>query len=81
LGGLLSMGVLSWLLVLGVGRVVLLASLVTVDALAPGAVSLAQWRRQTAAGVPLAALAVSDVRFVNARRRARVVDVAVPIDD
>ncbi|CAJ2716209.1 Ser/Thr protein phosphatase [Burkholderia pseudomallei] len=79
--GLLAMGFFSSLLVLTLARDVLLASLVTVDALAPGAVSLAQWRIQTAAGVPLAALAVSVVGFVNARRRARVVDVAVPIDD
>ncbi|MET5012891.1 metallophosphoesterase, partial [Burkholderia pseudomallei] len=40
-----------------------------------------QWRIQTAPGVPLGALGVSVVGFVMARRRARVVDVAVPIVD
>ncbi|WP_323121203.1 metallophosphoesterase [Burkholderia alba] len=79
--GLLAMGFFSSLLVLTLARDVLLASLLTVDALAPGALSLARWRMLTAAGVPLLALAVSAIGFVNARRRARVVTVDVPIDD
>ncbi len=64
--GLLAMGFFSSLLVLTLARDVLLASLVTVDALAPGAVSLAQWRIQTAARVPLAALAAVVVYSANA---------------
>ncbi|KDB06838.1 metallophosphoesterase [Burkholderia sp. lig30] len=79
--GLLAMGFFSSLLVLTLARDLLLASLLTVDALAPHAVSLARWRGISATAVPLLALAVSAVGFLNARRRARVVHVDVPIDD
>ncbi len=79
--GLLAMGFFSSLLVLTLARDLLLASLLTVDALAPHAVSLARWRGISAAAVPLLALAVSAIGFLNARRRARVVHVDVPIDD
>ncbi|WDD91956.1 metallophosphoesterase [Burkholderia sp. FERM BP-3421] len=78
--GLLAMGFFSSLLVLTLARDVLLASLLTVDTFAPGTLAFAHWRAATATGVPLAALAVSAIGFVNARRRARVVDVDVPID-
>ncbi|CAN0624970.1 Metallophosphoesterase [Burkholderia multivorans] len=79
--GLLAMGFFSSLLVLTLARDLLLASLLTVDALAPHAVSLARWRGISAAAVPLLALAASAVGLMNARRRARVVHVDVPIDD
>ncbi|KVE32615.1 metallophosphoesterase [Burkholderia sp. TSV86] len=79
--GLIAMGFFSSLFVLTLARDVLLASLLSIDSLAPRTVSLAHWRTLTAVGVPLAALAVSIVGFFNARRRARVVDVDVPIGD
>ncbi|MBU9276073.1 metallophosphoesterase [Burkholderia gladioli] len=79
--GLLEMGFFSSLLVLTLARDLLLASLLTLDALAPHTVSLAQWRALTADAVPLLAFAASAIGFFNARRLARVVEVEVPIDD
>ncbi|WP_179402088.1 metallophosphoesterase [Burkholderia guangdongensis] len=77
--GLLAMGFFSSLLVLTFARDLLLASLLTVDALAPHAVSLAHWRGASATAVPALALVASAIGFLNARRRARVVRVDVPI--
>ncbi|KAF1027236.1 MAG: UDP-2,3-diacylglucosamine pyrophosphatase LpxG [Burkholderia plantarii] len=79
--GLLEMGFFSSLLVLTLVRDVVLASLLTLDALAPHTVSLAAWRTASATAVPLVALVVSAIGFFNARRLARVVEVEVPIDD
>ncbi|WP_414439536.1 metallophosphoesterase [Burkholderia sp. 22PA0106] len=78
--GLLEMGFFSSLLVLTLLRDVLLLVLAGVDALAPDVVRLADWRAATALAVPLLALAASAIGFLNARRLARVVEVAVPID-
>ncbi|MGV2289991.1 metallophosphoesterase [Trinickia sp. YCB016] len=78
--GLLTMGFFSSLLVLTVLRDVALASLLTIDALWPRSVPLARWRIDSAAAVPLLALLSTAVGFVNARRRARVVTVDVPIE-
>ena len=78
--GLLTMGFFSSLLVLTVLRDVALASLLTIDALWPHSVPLARWRMDSAAAVPLLALLSTAVGFVNARRRARVVTVDVPIE-
>jgi uncharacterized protein len=70
--GLLLMGFFSSLLVLTFLRDAALA----VASLLGGVDGLAAW---TAQAVPLAALAVTAWGFVNARRRARVVSVKVPI--
>ncbi|TKC86216.1 metallophosphoesterase [Trinickia terrae] len=78
--GLLTMGFFSSLLVLTLLRDVALASLLTVDALWPHSVPLARWRIDSAAAVPLLALLSTAIGFINARRRARVVTVDVPID-
>jgi predicted MPP superfamily phosphohydrolase len=79
--GLLAMGFFSSLLVLTFVRDIFLASLLTVDAIWPGSVPIANWRPATAAAVPLLALLSTAVGFFNARRRARVVNIEVPIAD
>jgi uncharacterized protein len=78
--GLLAMGFFSSLLVATLLRDLLLASLLTVDALWPHAVPLTRWRSGTATAVPLLALLSTAIGFFNARRRARVVAVDVPIE-
>ncbi|MFL9875567.1 metallophosphoesterase [Paraburkholderia megapolitana] len=79
--GLMPMGFFSSLLVLTFVRDLLLASLLTVDAIWPHTIALAHWRTNSAAAVPLLALLSTAVGFFNARRRARVVTIDVPIDD
>lgn len=79
--GLMVMGFFSSLLVLTFARDLLLASLLTVDAIWPHAVSIAAWRTNTAIAVPLLALLSTAVGLFNARRRARVVTIDIPIDD
>jgi len=79
--GLLVMGFFSSLLVLTIARDLLLASLLTVDAISPRTTPLAVWRTDTAAAVPLLALLSTAVGLFNARRRARVVTIDIPIDD
>lgn len=69
LAGAMAMGLFSSLFVLTVLRDVLL--------LFPGT---SAWREPSAIAVPLLALLVTLVGFVNARRVPRVVDVAIPID-
>jgi predicted MPP superfamily phosphohydrolase len=71
--GLLSMGFFSSLLVLTLLRDVLLLVLTLAGASGPALV------RDSAFGVPLLALAVTFIGFINARRLARVVRVDVPI--
>jgi predicted MPP superfamily phosphohydrolase len=71
--GLLAMGFFSSLLVLTVVRDIVLL-LLAVSGLGSLAIAGA-----TAIGVPLLALAVTLVGFINARRVARVVEVEVPI--
>jgi predicted MPP superfamily phosphohydrolase len=71
--GLLSMGFFSSLLVLTFLRDVLLLVLTLAGASGPALV------RDSAIGVPLLALAVTFIGFINARRLARVVRVDVPI--
>ncbi|QCP53412.1 metallophosphoesterase [Trinickia violacea] len=78
--GLLTMGFFSSLLMLTLVRDVALASLLTIDALWPHTVPLARWRIDSAAMVPLLALLSTAIGFINARRRARVVTVDVPIE-
>ncbi|MFP3181707.1 MAG: metallophosphoesterase [Paraburkholderia sp.] len=79
--GLLAMGFFSSLLVLTLARDLALASLVTVDAIWPRTIPMASWRTGSAAAVPLLALLSTTVGLINARRRARVVTIDVPIDD
>jgi predicted MPP superfamily phosphohydrolase len=79
--GLLAMGYFSSLLVFTFARDLMLASLLTADALWPHVLALARWRTGSAAAVPLLALLSTAIGFVNARRRARVVSIDVPIDD
>ncbi|MEQ5843422.1 serine/threonine protein phosphatase [Paraburkholderia acidicola] len=79
--GLMPMGFFSSLLVLTFVRDLLLASLLTIDAIWPHTIALAHWRTNSAAAVPLLALLSTAVGFFNARRRARVVTIDVPIDD
>ncbi|RFU44170.1 metallophosphoesterase [Paraburkholderia sp. DHOC27] len=79
--GLLAMGFFSSLLVLTFARDLMLASLLTVDAIWPHAIALAEWRTGSAAAVPLLALLSTTVGLINARRRARVVTIEIPIDD
>ncbi|MFM0737689.1 metallophosphoesterase [Paraburkholderia xenovorans] len=79
--GLLAMGFFSSLLVLTFVRDLVLASLLTVDAIWPNTLALPALRMDTAAAVPLLALLSTLVGLFNARRRARVVTIEVPIDD
>lgn len=71
--GLLAMGFFSSLFVLTLLRDVVLLVLHLAGALGP------VFTRDSAIGVPLLALAVTAIGFVNARRVARVVRVEVPI--
>jgi predicted MPP superfamily phosphohydrolase len=79
--GLLALGFFSSLLVLTFVRDLVMASLLTVDAIWPHAIPLTTWRMDSAAAVPLLALLSTAVGLFNARRRARVVTIEVPIDD
>ncbi|PLZ03791.1 serine/threonine protein phosphatase [Burkholderia sp. WAC0059] len=79
--GLIAMGFFSSLLMLTVARDIVLASLMTVDAIWPHTLDLALWRTGSAAAVPALAFLTTAVGFVNARRRARVVTVDVPLSN
>ncbi|HEY2000574.1 metallophosphoesterase [Paraburkholderia sp.] len=79
--GLTAMGFFSSLLMLTFARDIVLASLLTVDAIWPRTIELARLRMDSAAAVPLLALLSTAVGLFNARRRARVVSIDVPIDD
>ncbi|WEY42813.1 metallophosphoesterase [Paraburkholderia sp. SUR17] len=78
--GLSAMGFFSSLLVATFLRDVLLASLLTIDAIWPHVLALARWRTDTAAFAVALAVAFSVIGLVNARRRARVVTIDVPIE-
>ncbi|WP_309684215.1 metallophosphoesterase [Polaromonas sp.] len=78
--GLLLMGLFSSLLVLTLARDAALLLLWLANALAPGRLALASWRAGSAGAVPLLALAVTLLGFLNARRTAAVVRVEVPIE-
>ena len=77
--GLLAMGFFSSLLMLTVARDIVLASLMTIDAIWPHTVDLADARIGSAVAVVAAAVLGSMIGFVNARRRARVLTVDVPV--
>ncbi|CAG9199397.1 Serine/threonine protein phosphatase [Paraburkholderia tropica] len=77
--GMLFMGFFSSLLMLTILRDLVLASLMTVAAIWPGAADLAHWRTGSAAAVVVLAFASTAFGFFNARRRARIRNVEVPI--
>lgn len=77
--GMLAMGFFSSLLMLTILRDLVLASLMTVESLWPGVVVLAHWRIGSAAAVVVLAFCSSGIGFFNARRRAPVRNVEVPI--
>jgi predicted MPP superfamily phosphohydrolase len=77
--GMLAMGFFSSLLMLTIVRDIVLASLMTVDALWPHVANLAAWRTGSSAAVIALALLSSVFGFFNARRRAPVRSVDVPI--
>lgn len=79
--GLLVMGFFSSLLVITFVRDLSIASLLTIDSLLPRTVSLDQWRVDSAVAVPILALLSTAIGFVNARRRAKVAAVDIPIAD
>lgn len=77
--GLLLMGFFSTLFVLTVARDASLLLLWLVDALTPVVLPLARLRVDSAEGVPLLALLVTALGFLNARRTPAIVRVDVPI--
>ncbi|MEX3932027.1 metallophosphoesterase [Paraburkholderia phymatum] len=79
--GLLPLGFFSSLLVLTFARELMLLVVLIVAMFAPQAIHVTQWEIDSATAVPLLALLSTAVGFVNARRRARVVSIDVPIDD
>ncbi|HEY3540182.1 MAG TPA: metallophosphoesterase, partial [Trinickia sp.] len=79
--GLLVMGFFSSLLVITFARDLSIASLLTIDSLLPRTVSLDRWRVDSAVGVPLLAMISTAIGFINARRRAKVANVDIPIAD
>jgi predicted MPP superfamily phosphohydrolase len=78
--GSIAMGLFSSLLVFTFLREIVLASALTVDALWHDALPIDRLRLDTAVGVPALALLSTAIGFVNARRRAKVVSVDVPIE-
>ncbi|AUT62105.1 metallophosphoesterase [Paraburkholderia terrae] len=79
--GLIALGLFSSLLVLTFARELLLLVVMIVHAIAPQAVNPARWEINSAIAVPLLALLSTAIGFFNARRRARVVSIDVPIKD
>jgi hypothetical protein len=79
--GLPFLGLFSSLFVLTLLRDGLLLTLWLARLLVPGHLSLPDAARASAEAVPLIALAVTLLGFANARRRARVVTVPIPIND
>ncbi len=79
--GLIALGLFSSLLVLTFARELILLVVLIVDAVSPHVVDPARWRVDSATAVPLLALLSTAIGFFNARRRARVVSIDVPIDD
>ncbi|CAM2153315.1 Metallophosphoesterase [Pararobbsia alpina] len=78
--GLLTMGLFSSLLVLCLLRDVVLVIALTVALVAHTAVPLL-WRDLSGVAVPVLAIVFTVVGFVNARRRAAIKHVDVPIDN
>jgi uncharacterized protein len=78
--GFLCMGLFSSLFVLTLGRDVLLPVSLIVGQFTPNALSYPQFRALTGQAVPVLALLITILGFLNARRTAAVVAVDVPID-
>ncbi|MBP0593680.1 metallophosphoesterase [Paraburkholderia sp. LEh10] len=79
--GLVALGLFSSLLVLTFARELLLLVVLIIDAISPPTLDPARWQIDSAIAVPLLALLSTAIGFFNARRRARVVSIDVPIDD
>jgi uncharacterized protein len=79
--GLIALGLFSSLLVLTFARELILLVVLILDAVSPQVVDPARWQVNSATAVPLLALLSTAIGFFNARRRARVVSIDVPIDD
>ena len=79
--GLLALGFYSSLLVLTFAREFLLLAVLIIGKLSPSTLDIARWRTDSASAVPLLALVSTAIGFFNARRRARVVSIDVPISD
>jgi hypothetical protein len=76
---LLAMGFFSSLFVLTLARDLALLAGLGIDALVPGGIGLGATARRSAVAVPLVAAAITLLGFANARRRARIRRVDVPI--
>ncbi|RKP44633.1 metallophosphoesterase [Trinickia fusca] len=79
--GLMAMGFFSSLFVLTLLRDLLLVSLLVANVISPHVVRFETWRIDTALVAPLLALLSTVIGFLNARRRAKVVPIEVPIDN
>jgi len=79
--GLLALGFYSSLLVLTFAREFLLLAVLIIDRFSPSTLDIARWQINSASAVPLLALLSTAIGFFNARRRARVVSIDVPISD
>jgi len=77
--GLLFMGLFSSLLVFTVARDVFLLLASLVDLAVPSTLALESLRSFTAAAVPLLALVITALGYLNARRTAGVVTVEIPV--
>lgn len=77
--GMIAMGLFSTLAVLTVLRDLLLGVVFLTHALIRAAPSAGQWRHWTALAVPVLAVILTLIGFFNARRRAPVIRVDVPI--
>lgn len=77
--GMLALGLFSSLFVLTVLREFSLIAAWAASALLHTATLYTDWRHASAVAVPLLAVLLTCIGFLNARRRARVVEVEVPI--
>jgi predicted MPP superfamily phosphohydrolase len=77
--GMLALGLFSSLFVLTVLREFSLIAAWAASALWHTATLYSAWRHASAVAVPLLAMLLTCIGFLNARRRARVVEVEVPI--
>jgi len=80
-GGLVAIGLFSSLVVLTLARDAVLAIAWVAHALGAAAIELATLRQASAIAVPTLAVAFTAIGFYNARRRARIKNVDVPIEN
>ncbi len=77
--GMMALGLFSSLFVLTVLRDLSLIAIWSAGALLHAATLYPDWRHASAVAAPLLAVLLTGIGFLNARRRARVVEVEVPI--